>query len=159
MALPQKNAMVVIADHRYRLVSPFLHASRAQTGPAQSPLRGGRHRDLFGRFGEEGIDGFSAPKSVQMFFPLSETMSQPVAPTGRSTSRKGAVTASAPRTSARPRYSVSSNGPMAFTIQSYLIADPRATVLPSSSAHHAQRSPRRNAVTAITLAKNPNSAQ
>ena len=66
------------------------------------------------------------------------------------------MTASAPQTRARPRYSVSSNGPMAFTVQSNFMADASAIVLPTSSAHHAQRSPRRKAVTAMALAISPN---
>ncbi len=70
--------------------------------------------------------------------------------------RKGAVTASAVQTAARPMYSVSSNGPMAFTLQSYLIADTSAMVLPVSKAHQAQRSPRRKAVTVMALAISPN---
>src|SRR5512135_2549706 len=74
----------------------------------------------------------------------------------RPPARKGAVTASAPQTMARPRYSVSSNGPIAFTALSYVIADTNATVLPTSSAHHAQRSPRRKAVTAMALVMSPN---
>src|SRR5204862_2527670 len=60
--------------------------------------------------------------------------------------RNGTVTASAPQTSARPKYSVSSNGPIALTIRSYAMADPNAIVLPTSSAHHAHASPRRKAV-------------
>ena len=63
--------------------------------------------------------------------------------------------ASAPQTRARPRYSVISNGPMAFTILSYVIAETNATVLPASSAHQAQREPRRKAVTAIALHSAP----
>ena len=65
------------------------------------------------------------------------------------------MTASAPQTRARPRYSVSSNGPMAFTVQSYVIADTSAIVLPTSNAHHAQRSPRRKAVTAMATRQQP----
>src|SRR3954462_3560148 len=80
---------------------------------------------------------------------------QPVRGTGRAAARNGAVTASAPQTNARPRYSVSSNGPMAFTSLSYVIADTNAIVLPASNAHHAQFSPRRNAVTAMALPMRP----
>src|SRR5262249_38462805 len=76
----------------------------------------------------------------------------------RSAVRKGAVPASAPQTSARPRYSVSSKGPMALTVLSYVIAATSALVLPASSVHHAQTSPRRNAVTAMTLPMRPNNA-
>ena len=47
---------------------------------------------------------------------------------------------------------------MAFTIQSYLMADPSAIVLPTSKVHHAHRSPRRKAVTAIAIAINPNTS-
>src|SRR5512134_319381 len=82
-----------------------------------------------------------------------------VAGAGRSSARNGAVTASAPQTRARPRYSVSSNGPMALTVMSYVIADNKATVFPTSSTHHAQRSPRRKAVMAITLPMKPNKTQ
>src|SRR5262249_55355925 len=57
---------------------------------------------------------------------------------------------------ASPRYSETSNGPMAFTIQSYLIADARVMTLPASNAHQAHVSPRRNAVTAMALATIPN---
>ena len=81
---------------------------------------------------------------------------QPVAGTRRAAGRNGAVMASAPHTSARPRYSVSSNGPMAFTVLSYVIADTKATVLPASNTHHAQGSPRRNAVTAMAVPRSPN---
>ena len=63
------------------------------------------------------------------------------------------MTASAPKTRARPRYSDNSNGPMAFTIQSYLMAETNAIVLPASSAHQAQRSPRRNAVAVMRLSE------
>ena len=66
----------------------------------------------------------------------------------RAAARNGAVTASAPQTMARPRYSVSSNGPMAPTVQSYAIAETNAMVLPTSNAHHDQGSPRRKAVAA-----------
>ena len=59
---------------------------------------------------------------------------------------------------ARPRYSDSSNGPMAFTIQSYLMADTNAIVFPTSNAHHAQPSPRRNAVTAMATDIMPKAA-
>ncbi len=45
---------------------------------------------------------------------------------------------------------------MAFTIQSYLMAATSAIVLPSS-AHHAQRSPRRKAVTTMAPVMSPNS--
>ena len=62
------------------------------------------------------------------------------------------MTASAPQTIARPRYSVSSNGPMALTIQSYRMADTSAAVLPTRSAHQAQGSPRRKALTAMAVA-------
>src|SRR5207248_4648398 len=81
---------------------------------------------------------------------------QAVAGSGRPPARNGAVTASAPQTRARPRYSVSSNGPMACTILSYVIADTNPIVLPTSSAHHAQRSPRRKAVTVMALPMSPN---
>ena len=47
---------------------------------------------------------------------------------------------------AMPTYSDNSNGPMAFTVQSYVIAEPNAMVLPTSNAHHAHPSPRRKAV-------------
>src|SRR5215470_19286311 len=69
--------------------------------------------------------------------------------------RAGAVTARLPYITARPRYSDHSNGPIAPTILSYVIAETNATVLPASSAHHAQRSPRRNAVAAIAIANRP----
>src|SRR5262245_9046466 len=81
---------------------------------------------------------------------------EPVAGTVRTTPRNGTVRASAPQTIARPRYSVSSNGPMAFTVLSYVIAATNAPVLPTSSAHHAQRSPRRKLVTAMALHMSPN---
>src|SRR5436190_1332119 len=70
--------------------------------------------------------------------------------------RKGAVKASATQVAARPTYSDISKGPIAFTIQSYRIAAPSAIVLPKSSAHHAQRSPRRKAVAAIPTPSSPN---
>ena len=41
-------------------------------------------------------------------------------------------------------YAVSSNGPMALTVMSYVIADNKPTVFPTSSTHHAQRSPRQS---------------
>ena len=84
---------------------------------------------------------------------------QAVRRTGLVAATKGAVTARAHRTNASPRYSVSSNGPMAFTIQSYRMADTSAMVLLASNVHQAQRSPRRKAVTAMRLPINPNTAQ
>jgi hypothetical protein len=68
------------------------------------------------------------------------------------------VTARLPYITARPRYSDHSNGPIAPTILSYVIAETNAMVLPASSAHHAQRSPRRNAVAAIATASRPKAA-
>ena len=41
-------------------------------------------------------------------------------------------------------------------VAAYLIADTSAIVLPTSNAHHAQRSPWRKAVTAMALAISPN---
>ena len=66
------------------------------------------------------------------------------------------MTASAPHTEREPEVFRQLNGPMAFTVRSYVIAEPRATVLPTSSAHHAQRSPRRKAVAAMALPRRPN---
>lgn len=57
---------------------------------------------------------------------------------------------------AMPTYSSISNGPMARTIRSYVIGAPYAIVLPTSSAHQAQRSPRRNAVAAMAIAISAN---
>jgi hypothetical protein len=48
---------------------------------------------------------------------------------------------------------------MAFTILTMDIADANATELPTSKVHHAQRSPKRNEVTAMALPINPNSTQ
>ena len=56
---------------------------------------------------------------------------------------------------ARPRYSESSKSPMAFTVRSYAMADMNAIVLPTSNVHHAQRSPRRKAVTVMAIAISP----
>src|SRR5262245_30720767 len=89
------------------------------------------------------------------------TLAQPaVAAAGTSAPRRnGAVAASAPTTVTRPRYSVSSNGPMAFTVQSYLMADTSAMMLQASSVHHAHAAPRRNAVAAMAPPISPNTAQ
>ena len=88
--------------------------------------------------------------------PILAATCQPGDRIGHPAARNGAVTASAPQMRARPRYSVSSNGPMAFTILSYAIADTNASVLPASSAHHAQASPRRKAVTVMAIAISQN---
>src|SRR5262249_27880341 len=101
------------------------------------------------------------PLMLAALFPAAgEMMPQHAERTDRAAAtRNGAVTASAPQTSARPRDSVSSKGPMASTILSIVIADTNAIVLPTSNAHHAQGSPRRNAVTAMALASSPNKKQ
>jgi hypothetical protein len=51
------------------------------------------------------------------------------------------VTARLAYITARPRYSDHSNGPIALTILSYVIAETKAVLLPTSSAHHAAWAP------------------